>query len=361
MNTKAAFGNDPGKIERYRAFWNRSDVLRPLVGFSLVGWFPLQEFAACQAWTSCDYLTPEMIDPQAFLDDHVRMLREGESMDDDLIRGACPGQVAIPWLPGIVGSKVRILPQNILGEEQHLGWEAASRVCLDRGSGWFTKYMEFASALIGVAGGRFPVSHAAEIGPTDLHGVLRGHTQSVLDLADESERSRELLYRMAEIFIEFANEFWRRAPLFHGGYFDGQYSLWSPGPIVRMQEDATAVYSPALYRKFVLPVDRMIAARFANSFIHLHSTSMFLLEDFLECEEIRAFEVNNDVLGPPVAKMVPHFQRIQQAGKPLLIRGSFRPEEMRLLMDSLDARGLFLNIMVNDMAETEALRPLVGM
>jgi hypothetical protein len=361
MSTKAAFGNDPGKVERYRAFWDRSDVPRPLVGFSLVGWFPLQEFAACQSWTSCDYLTPEMIDPQAFLDDHVRMLREGESMDDDLIRGACPGQVAIPWLPGIVGSKVRILPQNILGEEQNLGWEAASRVCLDRGNGWFAKYMEFASALIGVAGGRFPVSHSAEIGPTDLHGVLRGHTQSVLDLADEPERSQELLYRMAEIFIEFAKEFWRRAPLFHGGYFDAQYSLWAPGPIVRMQEDATAVYSPALYRKFVLPVDRMIAARFANSFIHLHSTSMFLLEGFLECEEIQAFEVNNDALGPPVAKMVPHFQRIQRAGKPLLIRGSFRPEEMRLLMNSLDARGLFLNIMVNNMAETEALRPLVGM
>jgi hypothetical protein len=88
---------------------------------------------------------------------------------------------------------------------------------------------------------------------------------------------------------------------------------------------------------------------------------MFLLEGFLECEEIQAFEVNNDALGPPVAKMVPHFQRIQRAGKPLLIRGSFRPEEMRLLMDSLEPRGLFLNIMVNDMAETEALRPLVGM
>ena len=282
-------------------------------------------------------------------------------MGDDLIRGACPGQVAIPWLPGIVGSKVRILPQNILGEEQNLGWEAASRVCLNRSNGWFAKYMEFSSALICVAAGRFPVSHSAEIGPTDLHGVLRGHTQSVLDLADEPERSRELLYRTAEIFIEFAKEFWRRAPLFYGGYFDAQYSLWAPGPIVRMQEDATAVYSPALYRKFVLPVDRMIAARFPNSFIHLHSTSMFLLEGFLECEEIQAFEVNNDALGPPVAKMVPHFQRIQQAGKPLLIRGSFRPEEVRLLMDSLDPRGLFLNVMVNDLAETEALRPLVGM
>lgn len=356
---KAPFGNDPAKIERYRAFWKRSEVSRPLAGFSLVGWFPLQEFAACWGWGRSEYLTPEMIDPEAFIADHIRMAAEGEAIDDDMIRGVCPGQVAIPWLPGIVGCKARILPQNILGEERNLSWDDALRVCLDRSSGWFRKYTQFAEALWLVADGRFPVSHAAEIGPTDLHAVLRGHTQSILDLADEPEKSQELLYRAAAIFVEFAEEFWRRAPLFCGGYFDAQYSLWSPGPIVRMQEDATAVYSPALYRRFVLPVDRAIAARFANSFIHLHSTSMFLLEGFLECEEIRAFEVNNDASGPPLPKMIPYFRAIQNAGKPLLIRGAMTAEEVRLLMDSLDPRGLFLNIMVKDLSEVEVLKPLV--
>lgn len=92
------FGNDPAKIAGYRAFWARAPVKRLLVGFSLVGWFPVQEFAACRAWGAADYLTPEMIPPEAFLDDHLRMLREGEAIDDDLIRGACPGQAAIPWL-----------------------------------------------------------------------------------------------------------------------------------------------------------------------------------------------------------------------------------------------------------------------
>jgi hypothetical protein len=173
------------------------------------------------------------------------------------------------------------------------------------------------------------------------------------------KKSQELLYRMAAIFIEFAEAFWRGAPLFYDGYFDAQYSLWAPGPIVRMQEDATAVYSPALYRKFVLPVDRMIASRLANSFIHLHSTSMFLLEAFLECEEIRAFEVNNDASGPPLAKMIPRFQTIQNAGKPLLVRGTLTPDEARLLMDSLDSRGLFLNIMVKNMAVIDILKPIL--
>jgi hypothetical protein len=177
---------------------------------------------------------------------------------------------------------------------------------------------------------------------------------------DEPEKSAELLWRLGEICLDITEELWKRVPLFCGGYFDAQYSLWSPGPIIRMQEDATSVFSPALYRKFVQPVDRMLASHFASSFIHLHSTSMFLLDLFLEIEEIKCFEINNDVAGPPLEKMVPYFQRVQKAQRPLLVRGSFKPQEIRLLLDSLEPRGLFLNIMVNTMEEVEALRPLVG-
>ena len=357
----APFGNDPAKIDRYRAFWKRADASRPLIGFTLVGWFPFQEFAACRSWQSNGYLTPEMIDVDAFVADHVRMLREGEIMDDDLIRGACPGQVAIPWLPAMLGAPMRILPDNVLGEERTLSWDEAFALRLDPDNPWFRKYVELGGALVRASIGTFPVSHSAELGPTDLHALVRGHTQSLIDLADEPDGSAKLLWRMGEIFRNVTEQFWKHLPLFHGGYFDAQYSLWSPGPIIRMQEDATAVYSPGLYRRFVQPVDRMLAAHFPSSFIHLHSTSMFLLDAILDIEEIQCFEINNDVAGPPLAKMVPYFQRVQAAGKPLLIRGSFTPEELRLLMGSLSPRGLFLNIMVRDLREVETLRVLTGL
>jgi hypothetical protein len=231
---------------------------------------------------------------------------------------------------------------------------------LEEDNPWFRKYLAFADALAEAAAGRFPVSHSAELGPTDLHALLRGHTQSLFDLIDSPAESREILGNAGGMLRDFTEAIWRRVPLYENGYFDAQYSLWAPGPIVRMQEDATAVYSPSLYRQFVQPVDRKLAACFASSFIHLHSTSLFLLEAILEIEEIRCFEVNNDVSGPPVAWLVPHLQKIQARGKPLLVRGSFTPEELRLVMDSLHPRGLFLNIMVRDLAETEPLRRIAG-
>ena len=49
MASAYEFGNDPAKVARYRAFWDRAPVPRPLVGFSIKSWFPLQEFAASGA------------------------------------------------------------------------------------------------------------------------------------------------------------------------------------------------------------------------------------------------------------------------------------------------------------------------
>ncbi|MGQ9683142.1 MAG: hypothetical protein ACUVX9_11430 [Anaerolineae bacterium] len=129
------------------------------------------------------------------------------------------------------------------------------------------------------------------------------------------------------------------------------------------QEDATGLFSPRLYRQYLQPVDRELAGHFSHAFMHLHSTSMFLLDAFLDVEGIRCIQVNYELVsgGPPMAGMIPFFRRIQQAGRPLLVRGSFTPDEARLLVDSLDMRGLYVYVMVRSEDEVEALRPIIGL
>jgi hypothetical protein len=58
-------GNDSAEIERYKALWRRADVSRPLVGFTMRGWFPLDEYAATRAWPVNDCLTPDIVVPEA--------------------------------------------------------------------------------------------------------------------------------------------------------------------------------------------------------------------------------------------------------------------------------------------------------
>lgn len=359
--SKIPFGNVPKKIEKYEAFWKREGMKRPLVGFTFRGFLPLEEYRVTRTWKSDILLTPDMVEPEDFMDDEITLLEEGEILNDDIIRGDSPAAAAIPWLSGMLGSSLRILPGSILGEDLACSWDELRDVKLDHNNPWFKKYISFICTLVKKAKGRFPVSQGAFRGPSELLGLLRGTTQSIMDLVDEPARVTKLLWRLADIFIEITEESWKHIPLFYGGYFEGMYQLWAPGTIVRLQEDLSGLYSPDLYRQFLQPVDRKIAAHFSNSFIHLHSTSMFLLDAFLEVEEIRCFEINNDVGGPPIKEMIPYFKMVQEAKRPLLIRGCFEPEDISLLTQSLEANGLFLLILVKDIQEVKAIKAILGM
>ncbi|MBM4001331.1 MAG: hypothetical protein FJ297_17650 [Planctomycetes bacterium] len=362
MASTHAFGNDPAKIERYRRFWSRESTDRPLVGFTFVGWYPLKYFRVARSWPIHQLLTPDMLRPAEWFDDYEDLLREGERIDDDMLRGACPIQVAFPvFIPAVLGCPIRVLPDNVLGDELFLSFEEAMERRLDTDNPWFQKYVEFLDALIERSAGRYPISHGTELGPTDLHALLRGASGSIYDLMDEPAATARLLEQLGDAFIQYFQESWRRIPLFHGGYFDAQYQVWSPEPIIRMQEDATASFSPRLYRQLVQPVDRRIASHFPCNFIHLHPTSMFMLDALLEIEELRGFQINLEPFNTPVPDMLPFFRQVQAADRPLLVRGHVTPDELKLFLDNLDPRGLYFHIMPKSEDEIEPLKVVLGM
>ncbi len=356
-----AFGNDPKKTDAYRKFWSRAAVERPLVGFTFKSWFPLDEFAASAAWPKDTCLTPEMIDPKAFLDDQERLLAEADRIDDDILRGATPSQ-AVFWCCGALGAKMRIMPGNVVPEDRSLSWEETRALWRDaKTNPWYVKYMQFIDALVERSAGRYPISHSPLAGPLDYAINIRGHEQAVVDLIEDPESAVEFLDCAADFFIDLTKAAWQRIPLFHGGWFDAQYQLWAPGPIARLQEDAVAVMSPELYRRYIRPADEKIARAFECAFMHLHSTSMFVLDDILEIDALKCLQINNDFAGPPLTQMIGHFRKTQESGRSLVIRGAFTSDEMKFLIDHLDPRGLYLNIMIQDEAEIAPLKKAIGM
>ena len=352
------FGNDPAKVENYRRFWNRESVDRPLVGLSLKTWFSILEYSATRQWKPNDFLTPDMVKPEEFLDDQEALLKEGEHMGDDIFRGACPLQ-GIRWFPAFLGFDLQILGESISAGDKSLSWEEIDQLELNSDTPWFRKYVEFTKVLVERSQGRYPVSHGTLIAPSDMGAVLRGHTQMAYDLYDDPDRASAMFRKMGRYFCDILDEQRKYIPLYHGGYFDAQYQLWAPEPIIRLQEDNVFLFSPDLFRKLLQHVDREMAIPYPCSFIHLHSTSMYLLDAFLEIEEIRAFQMNIESFNISCKDMIPYFQMVQQADRPLLIRGSLEPDELRLILDSLDPAGLYLYIMVKDYEEADRLKKIV--
>jgi hypothetical protein len=62
--------SDKAKVDRYGRFWSRAPVERPLIGFSLGGWFPLQSYRALERLRGKHALSPNDFQPEEYLADY---------------------------------------------------------------------------------------------------------------------------------------------------------------------------------------------------------------------------------------------------------------------------------------------------
>ena len=341
------------KLGRYRSFWNRTPVHRPLLGFDVGGFYPLQKYSSLQELGSGAELLPSMLDPADLLDAYEEAYESSTSIDDDFIRGASPIS-AVPWMEAMLGCRVRIAKDSIWAEERGATWDEMETIEISDDNPWLKAYLRLLEALAQRSAGRFPVSQPILRGVSDLLGSLRGHSQALIDCMESPGRVRRAVRRCADALIEAVRRHYAIVTPFHGGYSVEQYSLWSPKPIIRLQEDASSVYSPTLYRELIQPEDRRVAAAFPACLVHLHSASLFLLSHFLEIEGIDIVQINRDAVGVHLEDMMGSLRQVQNAGRLLLLRGDLDTEEIELIARELSPTGLMVQIVVQDPKETGA-------
>ncbi|MBD3307198.1 hypothetical protein GF339_12275 [candidate division KSB3 bacterium] len=339
------------KIRAYQKFWQREEVSRPLIGFDIGGFFSLRRFPALCELEDGAVLSPELLAPENYLAEYEAFYRRSAAIADDLIKGVAPIP-AIPWIEAMLGCQVRIsqASQSIWVEERNASWEELETLQLEDDNPWLLTYLDFLAALERQAEGRYPVGQPFFRGITDLIGALRGHNQALIDCLEQPQRIRRLAHQCADVLSDVTRKQYEVIQPYQDGYFVEQFSLWSPDITVRLQEDASAIYSPRLYRDLIQDADRALAGAFPYSLIHLHSSSLFLLDDFLAITDMDAFEVNKDVGGLSVEEMLPFFQTIQAHDRCLVIRGELTREDIAVMQNQLSPNGLLLQIVVDQVS-----------
>ena len=137
----------------------------------------------------------------------------------------------------------------------------------------------------------------------------------------------------------------------------GQYEIWAPAPTLRIQEDFSTLYSPNLYHAFLQGLDRHLATLAECTLLHLHSSSLFLVDAFLEIEEINTIQVTKDQGRVKLADLLPALRRIQAAGKPLVLKGQFESGEWSLVREGLSPVGLCIEPVVGSFEEAKRRLP----
>jgi len=279
------------KIKAYLKFWNLEDSPHPIIGFDVGGFFPFQWFPALKEIGENVWLQPDHLVVEKYLDDYTKVYLRASSVNDDFIKGVSPIP-AIPWMEAMLGCPVEISGDSIWGREREADWKDLEGLSLDENNPWFNKYLEFLEALVANAEGEYPISQPILRGISDLVGALRGNNQALIDTMEEPDRVKDLAARCTEALIQVTRKQYEIIQPYHEGYLIEQFCMWSPDIIVRLQEDLSAVYSPQTYCDLIQEFDREVASAFPYCLIHLHNSSLFLLDYFLEIEEIDVFQIN---------------------------------------------------------------------
>ncbi|MCC7352927.1 MAG: hypothetical protein IT330_04150 [Anaerolineae bacterium] len=340
------------KLARHRAFWQRAETDRPLYGFWQGGYFPLE---GLQGVMTSGYLKPENLVPEGFLS--LYEARSVRTMLDagDLLPAVTPF-LGIPWTEAIAGCPIVVsLESGSIWAEPYTtklsDLDGLEERALSPHNPWLRKLLEFQQVLKEELGGSIPFGTPIQRGPTDLLASIMGGTAMVYAFCEEPERMRRITRAVANVWIKVAQMQLALAPEFHGGY--GCYrGLWAPGQVVTVQEDSSALLSPALYEDFVLPEDRRIYANFAYPLMHNHSAFLHItIDGVVTSEALAGYEMTIDPSpGPSISDLLPYMQRAQ-AKKPLIVFGTLSEADLRLIVATLPPAGLAIYTQVESPAQ----------
>jgi hypothetical protein len=348
-------------LARHRAFWSLAEVDRPLLTILPPSpWPPLQIPTPPGIELPAEgYLSPEMLDPERYFRLLCDRWDSVGPIEGDQFR-TMTAYWYVPWLEAICGCPIWYVRDS--GTMYSMlptgGWDAARRLRIDRNNPWLRKLREFYVTLRELNAGRYPLGVAMPMrGPIDLLGALVGVEAMCLAFAEDTPLAQEVLTILTDIWIEVVGEQLALLPSFEGGVACCEhYGLWVPGLNAVTQCDLAVAVSPRTYARFLVPCDERICASMAYPIIHLHSAAMHVLEPVLSVSAFAAIQVVVDPGpdDPRIVDLIPYFQRVQAAGKPLIVHCTAIPRsDLDLLLTALSPRGLCIR---TTLAEEQAAR-----
>ena len=334
--------------------WLERRNTRPLLGFTLGSYYPLRRYPAGSRFLPEGPVLPEHIVAEAFLEDTERLFQMHEEAGGDYIFSAAPF-LGIPWIEASLGCGV--VADHATGSTRSMPPAAfAQNPVVPRFSqdnAWVARMLEFIPLLEQQSAGRFPVGVTLMRGISDLLSALYGSEKFVLRMHDDPAEVQDVIAQLTEYWIAFGRSLLERLPLFHGGTGSFSYSLWCPGKMIWLQEDAIALLSPRLYERFIYPADCRIAEILPHTIMHLHPARLIPSRQ-LARSQLAAIELHIDHDGPRAEALEPHYRAVLEA-KPLLIWGDLNDADLDFVFSRLPHAGLAVNVVVDSVAQARAV------
>ena len=332
-------------LARWQAFWAGELLDRPPVLIHRLASFESDisstETVATNTLLARDLAYYDPTQNAQLLDHAERSLLARAEMPDDMPPALVAGG-GVHFAGAVFGAKVQVTANMLAAEPIIHDWTEASSIRYDPQNPWVQRALRLARQLVERGQGRYAVTAGLLEGPSDICAALRGITQLAEDLYAYPSEVHRLAAIGAEAWSAYLHAMQEIVPLYDGGTVT-QWSIWAPGRAAAFQEDFCTVISPRQYREFFQPLDRDLARQVDVFWVHVHAGEVHLVDELLTMEQVRGVQIVNDgMASPPLSRVLPVMQSVQERGKSLIVR-KYSPGEIREILPHLAPRRLAID------------------
>jgi len=231
----------------------------------------------------------------------------------------------------------------------------------DPTSSWWKTTESIMTACAEKARGKYIVGCPDLIENMDVLSSLRGAQTLMIDMLERPEWIEKKIWEINQVYFEAYQRIYDIIKLPDGSSTFGAFYIWGLGKTAKVQCDASAMFSPDMYKQFVVPALTAQCEWLDHSLYHLDGTqAMCHLDALLSIEPLDAIEWTPQAGIEPGGNKRWHdlYKRILAAGKSVQVV-NVELHDIKPLIDAIGTDGVYMLIQFKDQKEADqALRIL---
>lgn len=209
---------------------------------------------------------------------------------------------------------------------------------------WWKRQLDIIKQVQSLSEGNYFVGCPDIIENIDIISAMRDPQTLMTDLIDRPDWVKEKVAEINKAFFETYQIIYDLIKLEDGSSAFGPFEIWGPGKTVKVQCDASAMFSPKMFDEFVLPALTEQCKWLDHSMYHLDGTQAVChLDSLLSIKELDAIEWTPQAGLPNGGDKMWHdlYKKILKAGKSVQIVG-IEKKDIYSLIDAIGAKGVYI-------------------
>ncbi len=233
--------------------------------------------------------------------------------------------------------------------------EKLSPIAFNPENRWWRIQEETIKRCLELSRGKYIVGCPDLVENIDILASLRDTTTLLMDMVERPDWVIEKLKEINRVYFDVYNRIYDLIKLEDGSSAFEAYKLWGPGKTAKVQCDISAMFSPAMFERFVVPPLREQCEWLDYSMYHLDGNECLRhLDLLLDIEALDAIEwtPSPETVPGGNAAWYDLYRKILDSGKSVQVYMVW-PDEIVPLLDAIGGRGVYILGLFSDEAEVD--------